>query len=102
VKLNNFFTDFIKGVMNTSYASYKKEDIKAIVGVGGASSLAFTKILEIARNAVDNRKAKVFDYIDLSLVVAHGAAMYARDTVLRRDLWGYHYDDEFQYVHDEL
>jgi hypothetical protein len=79
---------------------YKREDIKVIVGAGEASSLAFTEIQEIARKAVDNEKAKVFDRIDPSLVVAHGAAMYARDTVLRRHRWGY--TDVDEHVHNEL
>jgi hypothetical protein len=98
--LYNFFVDFLEDTWSMRNMPYKKEHIKAIVGAGQASSQAFAKILEIARNLVDNGQARVFDYIDPSLVVAHGAAMYARETVLRRDLWGYTNDDEEQDIHD--
>lgn len=69
---------------------------------GEASGPAFAEIKEIAYNAIDNGKVRVFDSIDPAVVAAHGAALYARQTVVRRDLWGYKNDQKVENLHDEL
>lgn len=87
-ELYTFFSSFLEGAMSEKHMPYAVEYIRAIVGAGGASSLAFAEMLEMAYNTVDNRKVRIVEGIDPELVVAHGAAMYARDAVLYKHLWG--------------
>lgn len=99
-KLRDFFNSFIEEAMSMYKIPVRKEHIKAIVAAGEASSPAFAEVLRVAHRAVDNEKVRVVDTIDPALVVAHGAAMYARDTELYRHRWGYRNDDEHE--HNEL
>jgi molecular chaperone DnaK (HSP70) len=102
-KLSDFFNRFVEDALTMAHMPGRREDIRAIVTAGEASSSAFTEIREIVHNAVGNRDVRYLDDIDPALVAAHGAAMYARDTVLRRkDLWRYRDDEDEEPDHDEL
>lgn len=83
---------------------YERERIRAIVPVGEASSAAFSEVLGIAHKVVNNGVVRVLTDIDPAIVVAHGAVMKARDTVLRKDRWrnsGFE-DEEAEHGHAEL
>lgn len=76
--------------------------IQCLIFQFGTAIVRFEFTEEIARNAVGSGIARVLDDIDLALVVAHVGAMYARDTVLKRDRWGPIDVEEKEEVHDEL
>ncbi|KAF2003725.1 hypothetical protein P154DRAFT_572908 [Amniculicola lignicola CBS 123094] len=94
-KLHDFIKNFVAEMPQVD-----RESIKAIVGMGGASPEAITELLEVAQIAVGNG-AKVYNTIDPSVVAAHGAALYARDTVLDPKYKGFLRPD-MEDRHDEL
>jgi hypothetical protein len=103
-RLSQFFEDAINKVINMRSMPYEREQIRAIVPVGETSSAAFAEVLGIAHKVVNNGMVRVLTDIDHAIVVAHGAAMKARDTVLRKDRWrnsGFE-DEEAEHGHDEL
>lgn len=81
---------------------YEREQIRAIVPAGEASSAAFAEILGIAHKAVNNGVVRVLNDIDPALVAARGAAMMAKNTVVRKDLWKHSGFEDEEPEHDEL
>ncbi|KAF1994881.1 hypothetical protein P154DRAFT_581318 [Amniculicola lignicola CBS 123094] len=75
-ELQSFLQTFVKELPQVD-----REDIKAILGIGEGSVDLISELLEFLRITVGN-DAKVYNTIDPSVVAAHGAALYARDTVL--------------------
>ncbi|KAF2020101.1 hypothetical protein BU24DRAFT_477241 [Aaosphaeria arxii CBS 175.79] len=88
--LSDSIKNFIKTGGGHLYRPFKAEHIRAIVGFGDAPGEAFTELLNITYEAVGNERAKIMSGIDPAYVAAYGAAMFARETVLKPERWRVH------------
>ncbi|KAH7135679.1 hypothetical protein B0J11DRAFT_564986 [Dendryphion nanum] len=99
-QLLDYIRDFIDTSISGREEYLQRKDIRAIIVSGDATVHRITEIQETAKQAVGNGAVKVLDSILSSEVVAYGAAIYARNTVLKPHLWGLPPLDES--IHDEL
>ncbi|KAF1848103.1 uncharacterized protein K460DRAFT_308018 [Cucurbitaria berberidis CBS 394.84] len=74
-RVSNFVDDFVN---NQALQGYNRDDIRAIVIAGEASTDAVTELGRIAHKAVETETVKVLSDIETSEVVAHGAAVWAK------------------------
>lgn len=101
-------SNFVRGFINDRVLTHhKRENIRAIVIAGEASTTAIELLGGAAREAVGHEQVELITDIEPSEVVAHGAAVWARTIREKSENFGSScegmFDDEYYpRPHDEL
>lgn len=69
---------------------------------GETDSGVVSELEQLASRAIDNDAVKILNGIDSELVVAHGAALYARDILKWTENWKEYYQMHGESGHSEL